>query len=193
MYVSWPPERSDVQQDQRLEARVLLQVLGRDLLVANLRIRLSLLTAVGDVTSKATGCWGDTQLQMPYGPWRLALWAVVAHSHARALVSKSWQQPTPLTCHSLELAAMQAPLSGGRIIYTLPLTTIKMDKGTGVVTSVPSDSPDDYIALKDLREKPTHGVKPEWVPAEDQVSCWVCCRALSRWVGGHELTDGCST
>ena len=77
---------------------------------------------------------------------------------------------------------MQAPLSGGRIIYTLPLTTIKMDKGTGVVTSVPSDSPDDYIALKDLRDKPTHGVKPEWVPAEDQVSFWVCCRALSRWV-----------
>lgn len=82
----------------------------------------------------------------------------------------------------LGAAAMQAPLSGGRIIYTLPLTTIKMDKGTGVVTSVPSDSPDDYIALKDLRDKPTHGVKPEWVPAEDQVSFWVCCRALSRWV-----------
>ena len=79
---------------------------------------------------------------------------------------------------------MQAPLSGGRIIYTLPLTTIKMDKGTGVVTSVPSDSPDDYIALKDLREKPTHGVKPEWVPAEDQVSFLVPtpCRAVSGWV-----------
>ena len=83
---------------------------------------------------------------------------------------------------SSKLSAMQAPLSGGRIIYTLPLTTIKMDKGTGVVTSVPSDSPDDYIALKDLREKPTHGVKPEWVPAEEQVSFLVCCRALSRWV-----------
>lgn len=30
--------------------------------------------------------------------------------------------------------------------------TIKMDKGTGVVTSVPSDAPDDYIALRDLKE-----------------------------------------
>lgn len=26
-----------------------------------------------------------------------------------------------------------------------------MEKGTGVVTSVPSDAPDDYIALKDVR------------------------------------------
>jgi len=34
--------------------------------------------------------------------------------------------------------------------YLLPLLTIKMDKGTGVVTSVPSDSPDDYAAFMDL-------------------------------------------
>ena len=30
----------------------------------------------------------------------------------------------------------------------LPLLTISMGKGTGVVTSVPSDSPDDYRALQ---------------------------------------------
>ena len=35
-------------------------------------------------------------------------------------------------------------------VYTLPLLTISMEKGTGVVTSVPSDAPDDYIALRDL-------------------------------------------
>jgi leucyl-tRNA synthetase len=28
-----------------------------------------------------------------------------------------------------------------------------MDKGTGIVTSVPSDSPDDYAALNDLKKK----------------------------------------
>lgn len=28
-----------------------------------------------------------------------------------------------------------------------------MDKGTGVVTSVPSDAPDDYAALRDLQRK----------------------------------------
>ena len=32
----------------------------------------------------------------------------------------------------------------------LPLLTISMGKGTGVVTSVPSDSPDDYRALQVL-------------------------------------------
>ena len=32
--------------------------------------------------------------------------------------------------------------------------TIKDDKGTGVVTSVPSDAPDDYAALRDLKKKP---------------------------------------
>ena len=30
------------------------------------------------------------------------------------------------------------------------MLTIKEDKGTGVVTSVPSDSPDDWAALRDL-------------------------------------------
>ena len=33
------------------------------------------------------------------------------------------------------------------------MLTIKDDKGTGVVTSVPSDAPDDYAALRDLQKK----------------------------------------
>ena len=32
----------------------------------------------------------------------------------------------------------------------LPLLTILTNKGTGIVTSVPSDAPDDYAALMDL-------------------------------------------
>ncbi|KAI1286671.1 Leucine--tRNA ligase, cytoplasmic [Halotydeus destructor] len=39
------------------------------------------------------------------------------------------------------------------VIYALPMLTIKDDKGTGVVTSVPSDSPDDFAALRDLKNK----------------------------------------
>ena len=39
-------------------------------------------------------------------------------------------------------------------IYVLPLLTVSMAKGTGVVTSVPSDSPDDYMGLSDLKKKP---------------------------------------
>lgn len=36
---------------------------------------------------------------------------------------------------------LKAPLAPFERIYTLPMLTIKEDKGTGVVTSVPSDSP----------------------------------------------------
>lgn len=33
------------------------------------------------------------------------------------------------------------------------MMTISMTKGTGIVTSVPSDAPDDYAALRDLQNK----------------------------------------
>ena len=45
-------------------------------------------------------------------------------------------------------------------VYTLPLLTISMTKGTGVVTSVPSDAPDDYAALRDLQKKPAVRCSP---------------------------------
>ncbi|XP_077360858.1 leucine--tRNA ligase, cytoplasmic [Festucalex cinctus] len=49
--------------------------------------------------------------------------------------------------------ALSAPLTSYKIIYALPMLTIKEDKGTGVVTSVPSDAPDDITALRDLKKK----------------------------------------
>ncbi|XP_046391331.1 leucine--tRNA ligase, cytoplasmic [Ischnura elegans] len=49
---------------------------------------------------------------------------------------------------------LKAPLTSHNKIFALPMLTIKEDKGTGVVTSVPSDSPDDYAALVDLKKKP---------------------------------------
>ncbi len=52
-------------------------------------------------------------------------------------------------------------------MYVLPLLTILTNKGTGVVTSVPSDAPDDYAALIDLKKKDKlrekFGVRDEWV------------------------------
>lgn len=67
-------------------------------------------------------------------------------------------------------SGLSAPLSSYEIVYALPMMTVKDDKGlhnyifiifkliyfilgTGVVTSVPSDSPDDYTALRDLKKK----------------------------------------
>jgi len=49
---------------------------------------------------------------------------------------------------------LKAPLAKYEKVYTLPLSTISMFKGTGVVTSVPSDAPDDYVSLKALQDKP---------------------------------------
>jgi leucyl-tRNA synthetase len=40
----------------------------------------------------------------------------------------------------------------GREIPILPADFCDLDKGTGIVTSVPSDAPDDYIGLRDLWE-----------------------------------------
>lgn len=50
-------------------------------------------------------------------------------------------------------STLKAPLTTYDFIFTLPMLSIKADKGTGVVTSVPSDSPDDYAALMDLKKK----------------------------------------
>jgi leucyl-tRNA synthetase len=62
---------------------------------------------------------------------------------------------------------LKAPLAQYDFVYALPMETISMAKGTGVVTSVPSDSPDDWAALKDLQEKEGkrqyYGVNEEWV------------------------------
>ena len=62
---------------------------------------------------------------------------------------------------------MQAPNCPHERIYVLPLLTILTNKGTGVVMSVPSDSPDDWAALQDLRRKDKlrekFGVRDEWV------------------------------
>jgi leucyl-tRNA synthetase len=59
---------------------------------------------------------------------------------------------------------LKAPLAKYEKVYTLPLLTISMNKGTGVVTSVPSDAPDDYVSLKALKEKPDFAAKYDITP-----------------------------
>ena len=63
---------------------------------------------------------------------------------------------------------VKAPLSvhteGVRI---LPMDSVLATKGTGVVTCVPSDSPDDYATMRDLAKKADfYGIKKEWAELE---------------------------
>ncbi|KAI6243080.1 Leucyl-tRNA synthetase [Aphelenchoides fujianensis] len=64
-------------------------------------------------------------------------------------------------------AKLKAPLTSYEHVYALPMMGIKEDKGTGVVTSVPSDAPDDYVTLLELKKKPLcrekHGLTDEMV------------------------------
>lgn len=62
---------------------------------------------------------------------------------------------------------IHAPLSVYPEVYVLPMETILAKKGTGVVTSVPSDSPDDYINLVELGNKPEYyKIQKEWTAFE---------------------------
>lgn len=58
---------------------------------------------------------------------------------------------------------IKAPLAIHPEVYVLPMDTVLAAKGTGVVTSVPSDSPDDYQTLMDLRKKAEYyKIDPSW-------------------------------
>ncbi|KAG9302769.1 hypothetical protein G9A89_009546 [Geosiphon pyriformis] len=62
---------------------------------------------------------------------------------------------------------VKAPLSKYDQVYVLPMENVLPNKGTGVVTSVPSDSPDDYAALQDLIKKPAYyKIDPHWASFE---------------------------
>ncbi|KAJ3041618.1 cytosolic leucyl tRNA synthetase [Rhizophlyctis rosea] len=59
---------------------------------------------------------------------------------------------------------LSAPLSPFPTVYTLPMEGVLITKGTGVVTSVPSDSPDDFITLQDLLKKSEYyNVEKKWI------------------------------
>ncbi|CCG83009.1 Putative leucyl-tRNA synthetase, cytoplasmic [Taphrina deformans PYCC 5710] len=58
---------------------------------------------------------------------------------------------------------VNAPNSVYNSVRILPMDTVLSNKGTGVVTSVPSDSPDDFMTTNDLFKKAEYyGIKQEW-------------------------------
>ncbi|KAI9352501.1 hypothetical protein DFJ73DRAFT_829910 [Zopfochytrium polystomum] len=92
----------------------------------------------------------------------------------RAAKNMAFQGLFPARGEIIKLAALKgldligvpvkAPLAQFSKVYTLPMDGVLATKGTGVVTSVPSDSPDDYITLQDLVKKAAfYNVQPKWV------------------------------
>lgn len=86
---------------------------------------------------------------------------IISHRAAKNLAhqefSRKWgEEECLLELKGWDLLGLplSAPKAQYETVYTLPLLTISMGKGTGVVTSVPSDSPDDYAAVRDLKQKP---------------------------------------
>lgn len=97
-----------------------------------------------------------------YGVFEMAnkeLWVCSEHS----MRNLSFQDKTPEfgksarvgTVKGQELigSAVKAPLTTYDKVYIWPMLSISMSKGTGVVTSVPSDAPDDYAVLHELKKK----------------------------------------
>ena len=96
----------------------------------------------------------------------------------RAYQNMSYQDITPhrgvwdakLVVNGKELigSEISSPISVVEKMHVLPMDTIIATKGTGVVTCVPSDSPDDYITVQDIRKKPEYyNVDPSWLPVDD--------------------------
>ena len=62
---------------------------------------------------------------------------------------------------------VKAPYSIYDKVRILPMESVVAGKGTGVVTSVPSDSPDDFMTTQDLFKKAAYyGIEPEWASNE---------------------------
>lgn len=59
---------------------------------------------------------------------------------------------------------IEAPNAINKGLRILPMETVLATKGTGVVTCVPSNSPDDLMTTKDLLNKPEYyGIEKSWV------------------------------
>lgn len=95
----------------------------------------------------------------------------------RAFKNMSYQDLTPtrgdykstlvINGNSLVGSEIHAPLAVHETLRVLPMETILENKGTGVVTCVPSDSPDDFVTTRDLFNKPEYyKIEKDWVIEE---------------------------
>lgn len=91
-----------------------------------------------------------------YGAYEISTGEVLVISHRAALglahqgYMAEWGKAVPIVefkGQDLLGLPLKAPNAVYEKVYTLPLITISMGKGTGVVTSVPSDAPDGELLM----------------------------------------------
>lgn len=109
-----------------------------------------------------TNCWVGPEIE--YGAYSSTADNCVYICTARAALNMSYQGllsventvPEALVLlRGTDLIGemVKAPLSHYGRVPLLPMMSIVPGKGTGIVTSVPSNSPDDFAAWRDLKEK----------------------------------------
>ncbi len=148
------------------EPECLMELKGHDLIGLPIKVCLCVVLCVGGDFFFVCVCvvWRSTStpqvhpLHFPYA-LHIHLTSPPFISHIHPCTSPRFIPPPP-----------QAPNAILDRVYVLPMLTILTNKGTGIVTSVPSDSPDDFICLQDLKKKEKlrekYGVQDDWLPLE---------------------------
>ena len=122
-----------------------------------------------------TNVWVGPDIE--YGVYRSEKEGEVYVCTARAARNLAYQDGTPANgvvellgkIRGTDLIGLpvSGPLSVYERIYVLPMFGVSASKGTGIVTSVPSNAPADYAALRDLVEK--EALRAKFGIREDQV------------------------
>ena len=111
-----------------------------------------------------------------YGLYEMANGEIYISSE-HAIINMAYQEKTKEPKKAIPLlkikgeeligAKISAPLSVYQEVYLFPMESISMTKGTGIVTSVPSDSPDDFINL--LMFKNNEKLRKKWGITENMI------------------------
>lgn len=90
----------------------------------------------------------------------------------QGILAKRGEVETIATIKGSQLVGtkVRAPFAICDEVYVIPMETVLATKGTGVVTSCPSDSPDDFATWTELKKKPEYyKIDPQWVAQPPQV------------------------
>ena len=98
-----------------------------------------------------TNLWVNPNITYVHAKVNNEMW-IISKEAANKLAEQQRNVEVTGTISGKELIGKKVEEFNGKQIFILPATFCTPDKGMGIVHSVPSDSPDDWIALRDLQE-----------------------------------------